>query len=257
MAEFTLDIYDLSGAFSEEGLSWKDSFHIGCRDVEGTNCYCGDEAREEILRRMPQRDESLRVSWIDTGDYHHLSRLTIGMTAESEGPLSVVLFDHHPDMQEPAFGSILSCGGWLRNLLEDCPHIGKAYVVGIDPALRSECEGFGDRVTVIDERQILDGQKNGRPCSVQLMEVFEGGKVFVSVDKDVLNPRWARTDWDHGTMDLDDILESLVCLSGKARIVGVDICGGITSAKGGSGEDFSLNRRTDEALLNLLKTLEI
>lgn len=284
-------IVDFSGAFREEGLAEALEqrgvafSHVDCSDIEGTNCYCEDEAREEIARRLatdrpadlsqvpvlsqapvlslfPDPSQTLpSVNWIDTGDYHHVSLLTVKAAAQAHGPLTLVLFDHHPDMQEPAFGGILSCGGWVRTLLEECPQVQKAVLVGINPELASECDGFGGRVVILDERQILAGQNGGKPCSMQLSELLPHGsavpeRIYLSIDKDVLSPEFARTDWDHGTLELDDISQSIACLSGTARIVGADICGGITSAKGGTGEDFSINLMTDLRLIELLGGLK-
>lgn len=258
-------IVDFSGAFREEGLAEALEqrgvafSHVDCSDIEGTNCYCEDEAREEIARRLATDLPS--VNWIDTGDYHHVSLHTVKAAAQAHGPLTLVLFDHHPDMQEPAFGGILSCGGWVRTLLEECPQVQKAVLVGINPELASECEGFGGRVVILDERQILAGQNGGKPCSMQLSQLLSHGsavpeRIYLSIDKDVLSPEFARTDWDHGTLELDDISQSIACLSGTARIVGADICGGITSAKGGTGEDFSINLMTDLRLIELLGGLK-
>lgn len=308
-------IVDFSGAFREEGLAEALEqrgvafSHVDCSDIEGTNCYCEDEAREEIARRLatdrpadlsqvpvlpqvsaqvsaqpkapaqpqapvlpqppapaqplvPDPSQTLpTVNWIDTGDYHHVSLHTVKAAAQAHGPLTLVLFDHHPDMQEPAFGGILSCGGWVRTLLEECLQVQKAVLVGINPELASECEGFGGRVVILDERQILAGQNGGKPCSTQLSELLSHGsavpeRIYLSIDKDVLSPEFARTDWDHGTLELDDISQSIACLSGTARIVGADICGGITSAKGGTGEDFAINLRTDLRMIELLGGLK-
>lgn len=290
-------IVDFSGAFREEGLAEALEqrgvafSHVDCSDIEGTNCYCEDEAREVIARRLtadrpadlsqvsaqpqapvlpqvpaqplvPDPSQTLpTVNWIDTGDYHHVSLHTVKAAAQAHGQLTLVLFDHHPDMQEPAFGGILSCGGWVRTLLEECPLVQKAVLVGINPELASECEGFGGRVVILDERQILAGQNSGKPCSTQLSELLSHGsavpeRIYLSIDKDVLSPEFARTDWDHGTLELDDISQSIACLSGTARIVGADICGGITSAKGGTGEDFAINLRTDLHLIELLGGLK-
>lgn len=253
MAEMDLRIFDFSGAFVQEGLGEAVSaigglscIRLDCRAIEGTNCYCEDEAREAIaalLSGCPKTD-GLGVNWIDTGDYHHVSRLTVEAAA-AEGPLTLVLFDHHPDMQEPAFGGILSCGGWLRSLLEDCPGVVQAVILGINPELACECEGFGSRVVVHDRESIADFD----PASLA------GRRVYLSIDKDVLSPEWAGTDWDHGTMSLGTLLNTVRAISDLSHLAGADICGGITSAKGGRDADFVLNLAADMALLRLFSSL--
>lgn len=269
MAGLDLNILDFSGAFSEEGLgqavagsmSGINVRTIDCKDIEGTNCYCEDEAQEEILRRFTHAlaadasDEGrMQLSWIDTGDYHHLSKMTVSEAARRCGKLTVIQIDHHPDMQEPAFGGILSCGGWLRSLLEECLEVEKAFVVGISPELAGECGGFADRVTVFDKEAVRqDAEGEGPGIVDRICEAVRGRKVFFSIDKDVLGREWSRTDWDHGTMSLEYLCQAVRRVAAVSEIVGVDICGGITSAKGGSGEDYAVNLRTDLRILELIQ----
>lgn len=267
MSEVVAHIYEFSGAASEEGL-WDlmaglPFVRIDCRDIEGTNCYCDPESEILIEERRRRSDvagaclaaggakDTRILSWIDTGDYHYMSKLTALQWAKDHGiGFSLVLFDHHPDMQEPAFGGILSCGGWVRRLLEECPLLEKAVIVGINPELRSECEGFGDRVSIIDETQC---DKEDLPEIVAA--VLPGTKAFLSIDKDVLGREWARTDWDHGSLSMDLLSRTIKRLAGKTEIVGADLCGGITSEKGASGDDQAVNFRTDAALMKLLREI--
>jgi hypothetical protein len=49
--------------------------------------------------------------------------------------------------------------------------------------------------------------------------------VYVSIDKDVLHPDEAVTNWNQGQMRLDHILACLRALAARRRIVGLDVCG--------------------------------
>ena len=77
-----------------------------------------------------------------------------------------------------------------------------------------------------------------------------GLPAYVSIDIDVLSPDYARTDWSHGTMTPEALLESLDAIAGSHPIIGVDICGGLTSAKGAGPEDYSVNTRLRRRLLD-------
>lgn len=264
MTRVKLNILDFSGAFQEEGLDEAIAgripySRIDCKDIDGTNCYCEDEAQTEILKRYRSAvasDGLMKLNWIDTGDYHHLSKMTVSETALKEGPLTVIQIDHHPDMQEPAFGGILSCGGWLRTLLDECPAVDKAFVLGISPELACECEGYGGRVEVFDEDAVRsDAEGEGDGIVDRICAAVRGRKVYVSVDKDALGREWTRTDWDHGTMSLEYLCSTVRRVAAVSEIVGFDICGGITSGKGGSGEDFAVNQRTDLCLIELVRTV--
>ena len=73
--------------------------------------------------------------------------------------------------------------------------------------------------------------------------------VYLSIDLDYLSPDYARTNWNQGSATLPQLLESLdASLRGK-RLAGVDICGGITTAQGGTDADFEINKATRNALL--------
>ena len=77
--------------------------------------------------------------------------------------------------------------------------------------------------------------------------------VYLSVDLDILSPAFARTDWDQGTMTLDELSAALRRLRAERRIIGVDLCGGNTIEKGASPEDLALNASTGEALYGLFR----
>lgn len=212
---------------------------LDCRDLEGTNCYCDPAAEAELARRFS--DFPIRaVHWIDTGDYHYCSKFWTDRIAE---PFDLVVTDNHPDMQEPAFGDILSCGGWVRKAMESNPCLREVWLVGIDPALKGECVGFGERVHVVDR----DAVGNLEPEAVAAC--LSGRPAYLSVDRDVLARDFARTDWDQGTMTLDWLCRFAARLG--RNLVGVDICGAVTTEKGGTAEDFSVNRATARRLHEL------
>ena len=72
-----------------------------------------------------------------------------------------------------------------------------------------------------------------------------GLPVYVSIDIDFLNRKEARTDWTQGEADF----ARLAALLPDRDILGIDICGGISAAKGGLPEDFSINRLTRTRLI--------
>ena len=108
-------IMDFSGIYQEEQfyegeqISW-----IDLSDISGTNCYCDGDAQAQILERMEKYPVS-GIYFIDSGNYHYMSRIGIGRVKE---PFNLLVFDNHTDMQLPAFGGLLSCGGWIASALE-------------------------------------------------------------------------------------------------------------------------------------------
>lgn len=187
---------------------------------EGTNCYCSAESADRIRRELA--DLPLHAfHFIGTGDYHYQTLFWLERIAE---PFSLVLFDHHPDDQEGAFGEdLLSCGGWVacaRRL----------------PALQAD-------IWIRDAADF--------PALAALPDL----PVYLSLDLDVLSKQYARTDWDQGAMTLPEMETALRALTASRRILGVDLCGGNTPEKGASLEDLALNASTGEALYGIFRDL--
>lgn len=155
--------------------------------------------------------------WIDTGDYHYLSLFWMEKVSE---PFDLLLLDNHPDDQAPVFGEeILSCGSWVRKAQGSLPLLRQVY-------------------------------RNDAPPPSKL-------PLYISVDLDVLSREWVRTDWSQGGMSLDDLELILTDAASKRRIIGADICGGLTKDKGAAPQDLRLNVSTRERLLDILERLSI
>ena len=87
---------------------------IDCTDLNGTNCYCDAEAAKVIRQRMaPYLPEG--IHFIDSGNYHYISKF---WTDKIKTPFSLVVFDHHPDMQPSLFDNLMSCGCWVKKVLD-------------------------------------------------------------------------------------------------------------------------------------------
>lgn len=242
-------IFNFSDALLDEGLpqlltgEGEEVKVLDCRELEGTNCYCDTEALETLKGLL---NGFASVCWLDSGDYHYISRLRSDQIAE---PFSLVLIDHHPDMQVPAFGGILSCGGWLRDVLESNSFLEKVLIIGIAPNLLSETKGWPKKISVVNEEELQDADIQ------RLTKPLAGGKVFLSIDKDALTQEDARTDWDQGSMTLEWLSEFLCSLGSCCEILGVDICGTLPVSKGAREEDFRVNALTDIALTRALRKI--
>lgn len=238
-----MSIVDFSGVYEAEGflleLQERDLpyRHVQLRDLEGTSCYCDPDAEAEILRRLaPARASGIR--WIDSGDYHYMTRiLADGETT----PFTLVLIDNHPDDQEPAFDGVLSCGSWVREMKEKNPMLEAVWTLGPDHRIRNSAG------TV--DRELEEGIDD-------LLAALEGKRVYLSVDKDVLDRSCSRTDWSQGTYLLD-VLKGWLGGILKKDVVAVDLCGELTPSKGATQEDLRINCETNielqEFILDCLK----
>jgi len=239
-------IWDFSGSFYEENLpELKGIEVINCRDIEGTCRYCDDEAAKALKELV--RSKHAKVNWLDSGDYHYMSLFTLG---EIKEPFTLILLDNHPDMQPAEFGDVLSCGGWVRSALESNENLSKVIILGINPQLRSECEGFGDRVQVIDRDELA------RPSEPWLKPLINTNGVYISLDKDVLNEDESRTNWDQGTMTISLLLDLLRQIGANFNVLGMDICGSRPSSSGGTEEDALINSRLNKCIYKVILSIK-
>lgn len=194
-------ILALSDAYSEE--NFRSGETVCLKDIGGTNCYCSAESADLLRKRIAEIPVGA-LHWTDTGDYHYLTLFFLERIRE---PFELVLIDHHPDDQPPAFGSpeMISCGDWVTHA--------------------RRLENFREA---------------------------EGFPVYLSIDLDFLNPEEFRTDWDQGTATLEEMSAIIRERTRGRRILGIDICGGITRSKGATDADLAHNKEIRERLVGLL-----
>lgn len=253
-------VMNLSGMYAEEGLAGTLGHvkELDLTGLEGTNCYCDDASAGEIRRRL-EGLPTKSVHWIDTGDYHYISRFWLEKAAaENPGkPFALLLFDHHPDMQEPAFGQVISCGGWVRDAFTGLEELSQVLMIGINPDLELEILDFVfDGVLAVTSEDL---RHTGDALSQDVTEMISlldpSIPVYVSIDLDVLTKDYARTDWDQGSMTLTQMESVLKSVARKHEILGMDICGGLTRKKGASDDDLELNLKTGIALSSVIENI--
>ena len=132
-------IYEEERFWKERQVSW-----IDAKDICGTNCYCDDEAIAEINKRT-ENHSFAGIHFIDSGNYHYMTKLWL---TKIEKPFALLTYDNHTDMQLPAFGGILSCGGWIADVLENHPYLKEVILIGPDEeAFRQTDDSFKKRTS--------------------------------------------------------------------------------------------------------------
>lgn len=236
-------LMNFSGIYKEEEF-WKDRqvSWIEVQDICGTNCYCDEEAIAEIYKRTESHSVA-GIHFIDSGNYHYMTRLWLTGIKE---PFCLLVYDNHTDMQPPAFGGILSCGGWIAASFEELENLKYVILIGPDEdAYEQVDEKFKDRVKFLSREKLQRMSDEEIGCFLKKVicekcnwKQLEGTQtrdekllpLYISVDKDVLCAEDAQTAWSQGDMRLATLLSGIQSVLECAevnggRVIGVDICG--------------------------------
>lgn len=205
-------VYEQERFIRNQRFQW-----IDCTDLNGTDCYCDEEAAEALRQRIaPYAPDG--IHFIDSGNYHYLTKF---WTEKIRQPFSLVVFDHHPDMQPSLFEEMLSCGSWVKNVLDTNPNLQKVLLVGAaERLIRAIPPEYRPRVKCYSETA-LSHEEAWKDFSRE--HVRE--PVYISVDKDVLDHESSATNWDQGSLSLKELEQLLGIIFRQENIIGVDICG--------------------------------
>ncbi|WP_297943867.1 arginase family protein [uncultured Fibrobacter sp.] len=279
-----ITIHDFSGVYSDQPFlqALRDSSHnvaptsknvgsvtveekqtqviwLDGKQISGTDCYCDDEAAAALRKQID--DAGIKnaegIHFFDNGNYHYMSKIWTDMMQE---PFSLVVFDHHPDMQPPRFGDILSCGGWVKKVLDENKFIDNVVIIGVADHLVDEIKSeiashpSGariDKVSFIPESEII---------SLSSLVSRLSSNLYISIDKDALSHADAATNWDQGSLRLEHMKAIITEIAKDRRIIGVDICG--ERARDFAGDEHhsvqeadALNDRTNRELVDFFRNL--
>lgn len=219
-------IMNFSGIYETEDF-YKNFSHkwIDFRELTGCNCYCDEEAKKIISEKIAIYEEE-KIHFIDSGNYHYISKLWI---EKIKKPFKLMVFDNHTDMQLPAFGGILSCGGWLAEAAAEFSFLEEIILVGPDE------ESYGQVDQELQKKvKFLSREALNKYIGYEIKTFFQGSSndlpLYISIDKDILCKEDAETTWSQGNMKLSEMLAYLKIVFSAERekncpILGIDICG--------------------------------
>lgn len=229
--------------YAEEEISWTE-----LSDLSGCNCYCDAEASDRIRKEI-QAFTGKGLHFIDSGNYHYMTRLWL---EKLQIPFRLLVFDNHTDMQPPAFGGLLSCGGWIAASLEELPLLQEVILVGPDEEAYTQVEPDLQQKVLFLSREKLSTMTTEEKEGF-FNNLSEDLPLYVSVDKDVLCKGDASTTWGQGDMHLSELMSFLELVLERQNILGMDVCGECDMDS--CSEDF-LNDHANEAILRLWEKMQ-
>ena len=229
--------------YAEEEIFWTE-----LSDLSGCNCYCDAEASDRIRKEI-QAFTGKGIHFIDSGNYHYITRLWL---EKLQIPFRLLVFDNHTDMQPPAFGGLLSCGGWIAASLEELPLLQEVILVGPDEEAYTQVELDLQQKVLFLSREKLSTMTTEEKEGF-FNNLSEDLPLYVSVDKDVLCKGDASTTWSQGDMHLSELMSFLELVLERQNILGMDVCGECDMDS--CSEDF-LNDHANEAILRLWEKMQ-
>ncbi|MGN0483572.1 MAG: arginase family protein [Lachnospiraceae bacterium] len=248
--EHSIIMMNFSGVYREQTFYQKEAYQwIEGTEIPGTNGYCDEEAKQKIREKLePFSAEG--IHFLDGGNYHYLSSF---WTEKIRQPYILAVLDWHTDMQASAFGDILSCGSWVRCVLQKQPLLKKVLLLGVNEAYYKEIEtDFPNRVCYFSTEQL----KNNPETVLQKELEKERLAVYLSIDKDVLAKEVLQTDWDQGTMHKELLRQIVLYFTEKTELIGVDICGECTGQGMEDTTSVAQNDRMNAQILDWCRGAE-
>jgi arginase family enzyme len=193
----------------------------------------------------PALDANPRVVFMGSGDYHHVTYLLVERLRMLNTRIQLVVFDNHPDNMRYAFG--IHCGSWVLHVSR-LPFVARVHVVGITSTDVTGGHLWENHLAPLHSGKVVYWcvQRNLRamrffgirhsrsfPTVADLLGEFQpalaatADPVYLSIDKDVLAPDVAQTNWDQGVMRLEELTAAIEPLRG--RIIGSDVVGDVSS----------------------------
>ena len=245
-------ITNFSGIYKNQNFykdhAEKEIFWTELSDLSGCNCYCDAEASDRIRKEI-QAFTGKGLHFIDSGNYHYMTRLWL---EKLQIPFRLLVFDNHTDMQPPAFGGLLSCGGWIAASLEELPLLQEVILVGPDEEAYTQVEPDLQQKVLFLSREKLSTMTTEEKEGF-FNNLSEDLPLYVSVDKDVLCKGDASTTWSQGDMHLSELMSFLELVLERQNILGMDVCGECDMDS--CSEDF-LNDHANEAILRLWEKMQ-
>ena len=234
--DFDDSVLPLEGAIYLPLSPWQEKVRFGC----SLNVF--NQLRQSLT---PTLEKAYGTVFTGSGDYHHISTLLIERYARLQQPLHVVVFDNHPDNMRYPFG--IHCGSWVWHISR-LPFVQTVHVVGITSkdveqshawenhlrALRSGKVRYWCVGRDLGWMRLLGAHHSASFNSVaELIPAFQiwldenAGPIYLTIDKDVLSPDDAHTNWDQGVMRLTEMQQIILAMRG--RVVGSDITGEVST----------------------------
>ena len=202
---------------------------------------CSTRALTNVIRGIDFPDPP--ITFIGSGDFHHVSFPLIERLRSLRRYFQVVVFDNHPDNMRFPFG--IHCASWVSHVSR-LPFVTRVHVAGIASADVQGLHTLENRMTRLRTGKVVYwcvgrdlrwlrrmGALDSRSFATTgdmldcLLHAVASEPIYISIDKDVLARDVVQTNWDQGVMQLDELLHAVRTL--RSNLIGADVTGEVST----------------------------
>ena len=219
---------------------WGPMLRLAC----GWDAFAQFEA--DLARRLGgTRDQARTLSFVGSGDFHHLS---LALARRQARPFNLLVMDNHPDWVRRV--PLLHCGTWLDHaarlpLVRRVFHLGgevdfdnhyrwlapwdllRAGKIVVMPAVRrfKGWHGVPHEPLRRTPEEKVDHWRLEEILAPWRAELAEH-PLYVSLDRDVVAAEESASNWDHGRLSADEVLRLLRrFVRACPALAGIDVVG--------------------------------
>ncbi|MEN1968059.1 arginase family protein [Lentibacillus sp. N15] len=213
-----ITVLDFDQTYSRQSFLHKSCRWIDLQEMSGTNLFCERDTLFHISQQLKQHTNPITL--LGSGNYHYVSFLLL---SQLQAPFTLILFDHHTDMLPSPNESLMSCGSWVYDSLQHLPFLKKIILIGVSNDWQQHVpSSVVEKVIAFSEKTL---HQDSAALGTSIIQQIQTENVYISIDKDVLDPSEAITAWDHGTLRLNQLREIVHETMQQREVLGIDICG--------------------------------
>lgn len=189
---------------------------VDISDISGINTICSKETVARITQRFEIISDST-VHFLGNGNFHYL---TLPLLKKYTHPFTLIVFDHHNDAGELGFEGFTSCGSWINEVVRGLPMVQKIVLMGVGEEHGKEMiDLHKDLIEIISENKLdyLTDLVNNHMIPTE--------DIYISIDRDILSETEVQTNWNQGTVSVEQLKKAIQLVSQKHRVIGADVCG--------------------------------
>lgn len=189
---------------------------IDLSDLEGINTICTYGTLQQIREKISTHKRS-DIYFLGNGNFHYL---TFPLTQQYTHPFTLIVFDHHNDAGSFPFAKITTCGSWINDAIEQNPVIKEVIVIGSTQQNEKELVE-----TNLSKIRFLYEKEMTKERIEELAKTIQTEDIYLSIDRDILTEKQVQTNWDQGTITVDQLLQAICLVAKNHQVIGSDVCG--------------------------------